>query len=493
MAKHQLSKSSFIKGLQCEKQLYLYKHHYDWMDPVSNMQQAVFDRGTDVGELAQQLFPGGINSKPETHLEYAKAAKKTEKLIEEGIKIIYEAVFIYNGVLVISDIIRKHRGKWQIYEVKSSTSVKDVHFYDAAIQYYVLNGLGLNISDVSIVHLNNEYVREGDLDIRQLFTIHSLYDDVIEIQSEIEENVTDFKKMLKRKSIPDIDIGEHCFNPYSCSFLGHCWKQVPEYSVFNLNRLHKNKKFELYYEGIVNIEDIPEDHHLSFSQRMQVDSHINNNTIVEKREIKQFLDGFTYPLYFMDFETFQPAVPMFDLSKPYQQIPFQFSVHVQKTKKGEPLHYEFLAEADGTDTRIPFIEALLNLLGDKGSIVVYNQSFERSRLNEIAAVFPKYKKRIEAVNERLVDLMIPFQKKWYYSPGMKGSYSIKSVLPSLVPELSYSNMEIADGAAASHMFYNLYFENNPKIIDATRRNLLQYCGLDTFGMIMIYEKLLKIK
>ena len=488
MGSHLLSKSSFLKGIQCEKHLYLYKHHYNWKDPISEAQQAIFDRGTNVGKLAQDLFPGGIDVAPPNPFQYDKSAQLTQKKIEEGTKVFYEASFIYDEVLVAVDILVKSGKKWKIYEVKSSTSISETYIIDAAVQYYVLKNSGLDIADISIVYMNNQYVRQGDLNINELFSVESVLGLVIEGQELIEEKVERFKAVLKSKSIPEINIGLHCSDPYDCAFLGHCWNGIPEYSVFNISGLKTDKKFELFNSGIIKINEVPEDYKFSASQRLQVDSEISKKTFIDKKGIKNFLDSLSYPLYFMDFETFMPAVPLYDTSRPYQQIPFQYSLHYQEDYQGELKHFEFLADGK-TDPRIPFIENLLKDTEGAGDILVYNQSFEMSRLKEIVRDFPQYANDIEERLTRIKDLMLPFQKKYYYKPEMKGSYSIKYVLPALVPGMSYDSLPIAEGGAAMNAFESLIYESGPKIIQKTRKNLLEYCKMDTLAMVEIFNKL----
>jgi uncharacterized protein DUF2779 len=484
-----LSKSTFLKGLQCDKHLYLYKHHYNLQDPITDNQQAIFDRGHQVGKLAQQLFPGGIDASTNSPRAYAKAVEFTKKQIDAGKKIIYEAAFIYNQVLVYADIMVKSGSNWKVYEVKSSTSISETNIYDAAIQYYTISNTGLRINDISIIYINNDYVRNGDLVIDKLFSIESVFELALEKQDEVNLEVERLKKVIAGKTIPHIDIGPHCSNPYNCAFIGHCWKHIPQNSVFDINNMRSTKKFDLYNSGIVNIEDIPDGFPLSANHQIQVDGHKYGETVIIRSAIKEFLKTINYPLYFMDFETFQPAIPMFDNSKPYQQIPFQYSLHYQKSKKAKLEHSEFLADADQSDPRIPFIENLLEATKGEGDIIVYNKTFEIMILNSIARDFPNYTDEIEERISRVKDLMIPFQKKWYYLPKMRGSYSIKYVLPALVPELSYSELEIVDGGSAQLAFENLFYETDLFKIEETRKNLLEYCKLDTLAMVEILNKL----
>ena len=488
MGSHLLSKSSFIKGLQCEKHLYLYKYHYNEMDEFSEMQEAIFQRGTDVGVFAQKLFPGGTTATEGSPPAYKKGLKKTGELILQGGKIIYEAAFQFNEVLSIADIIVKEKNKWNIYEVKSSTSISETYLNDTALQYYVISNSGIEINDFSIIHINNQYIRKGELDINELFTIESVFDSILSLQNIVEENVERFKKVLRKREIPDIDIGEHCHSPYTCSFFNYCRKHIPEDSIFDFSGMHLKKKYELYRDGIIKLDDVPDDYSLNKNNGIQLDVYKSGKAKIDREDLKSFLDDFNYPLYFMDFESFQPAVPLFDNSKPYQQIPFQYSIHLKEKNDIELKHFEFLAEP-GEDPRVKFIEGLLNDTQGDGDIVVYNKTFEITRLKEIARDFPQYADEIEKLILRIKDLMIPFQRKYYYAPEMIGSYSIKAVLPSLVPELSYDELKIKEGGLASITFESLQTETDMMIIAETREQLLEYCKLDTLAMVKILGKL----
>jgi hypothetical protein len=458
------------------------------MDEYSEMQKAIFQRGTNVGILAQQLFLGGVDTSPKNQFNYSNCLKKTTKEIKAGSKKIYEAGFQFNEVLSIADIIVKDKNSWKVYEVKSSTSISETYLNDAALQYYVLSNSGLNIKDFSIIYINNQYVRQGELDINSLFVIESVIEQVLALQEYVLENVERLKKILIKKKMPDIDIGEHCHNPYTCGFFNYCRKHIPENSIFDFSGMHLAKKYDLYRDGIINLDDVPDDYSLSKKNKLQLDVHKSSKPAVDKEAIDNFLSDLNYPLFFMDFETFQPAVPLFDNSRPYQQIPFQYSIHLKERKSNELKHFEFLAEA-GEDPRIKFIEGLLNDTEGEGSVVVYNKAFEITRLKEIARDFPKYADEIEKLILRIKDLMIPFQRKYYYAPEMKGSYSIKAVLPSLVPDLSYDELDINEGGLASIAYESLQSETDLIYIAEIKEQLLEYCKLDTLAMVRILEKL----
>jgi hypothetical protein len=490
MASHLLSKSTFIRGLQCEKNLYLYKYHPELADEISDAQQAIFDRGTSVGLLAQGLFPGGVNCAPPNHFQYEQCIVNTKKAIEDGATVLYEAGFLFDEVLVICDLLVKNRNKWNIYEVKSSTSVSEVYINDASVQYYVVSNSLENVNDIAVVYLNNQYVRKGDLDINELFITESVKNLALERAGFVKEKIAAFKDLIRKKQEPKIDIGPHCDDPYPCPFKGHCWQHVPEYSVFNISYLKFDRKFELYRQGILTLIDIPDDYPLGANQRLQVDCEKSKKPVIDKYAIKEFLTLIKYPVAYMDFETMMPAVPMFDYSRPYQQIPFQYSVHCQKNKDSELIHKDYLAEADlSKDPRKEFIEKLLSDLEGANTIIVYNQAFEITRLNEIARDFPDYGGEIQLVIAKIVDLMKPFQNKSYYAPEMKGSYSIKKVLPALVPQMKYDNLEISDGSTASRIFESLYYESNFVKIEQTRKALLEYCWMDSMAMVKILSVL----
>ena len=479
-----LSKSQFIRGLQCHKSLWLYKNKYELRTEPDAAQQAIFDAGTDVGVFAQQLFPNGH----EIIYDYKKIdenVNKTQELIDSETKTIYEASFIYEDVLVMVDILHKGDNGWEMYEVKSSTSVKEVHGNDISIQYYVLKGNGLDISKTALVHINSKYERNGELDIQQLFTIVDITDVAIANQLFVKEQLSSLKGMLEG-DIPKIDIGPHCSDPYPCDFKEHCWQHIPKYSIFDIAGLYTKKKFELYNQGILKIEDVPPDYKLSDKQRFQIDTEISMKDFINKDGIMKFLTQLEEPIGLFDFETFQQVVPAFDKQRPYQQIPFQYSLHVLNNSKLD--HYEFLGEP-GKDPREELVNRMLAQTKECKTILVYNKTFEVQRIKELALHFPDKAEKLNDILNKIVDMMKPFQDKDYYTKEMRGKFSIKLVLPALVPELSYDDLDIADGGMAMSAYAKLQKMSNADEIEKIKSDLLKYCELDTYAMVKILEKL----
>jgi len=295
-----LSKTLFIKGLQCHKALYLHKYHPELKDDISAATEALFSSGRDVGVFAQKLFPGGVEI-PYEGFSLSDQIRMTQSEIKKGTATIYEAAFGYKGAFCKVDILHKGSKGWELYEVKSSTGIKDVYYGDVAFQYYVLKSTGLQVSSASLVHINNQYVKDGDIEVGKLFTIQDL--------TEIEESVVSEELRKQREmltgDLPDIDIGEYCANPYDCDFAGHCWSHIPENSIFDLRERGVNK-FDLYRQGIIHMKDIPVDM-LNFRQAIQVAGTLKKQDRIIKENIRDFLESLWYPLYFLDFETFIAA------------------------------------------------------------------------------------------------------------------------------------------------------------------------------------------
>ena len=359
-----LSKSQYIRGLQCHKSLWLYKNKPELRDIADSSQESLFNIGNTLGELAKQLFPNGEEIEFESS-NFKGMITKTKELIENGCEVIYEAAFNENGIFAMADILVKNGDAWDMYEVKGSTGVKEYHLNDAAIQWYALSN-AIKLNHAYIVHINNQYVRDGALNINELFAISDITEEVQNRQYEIPFNLEQMDLMLSEE-MPDIDIGPHCSDPNGCDFHGHCWKHISYPSIFNLYWMNSNKKFELYYKGIKTYDDIPNDFNLNATQRLQVETYKSKQPYIENNIIKDFLDTIEYPINFFDFETFQNAIPRFYAQRPYMQIPFQYSLHIVH-EDGTMEHKEFLGD-EHSDPRNELIDRMLEDITPTGSIV----------------------------------------------------------------------------------------------------------------------------
>ncbi len=488
MSHYLLSKTSYIKGLQCPKALYFYKHFPQLRDPISPAKQAMFTRGHDVGFLARKLFPGGKDATEKGGSRSAKAIKRTEELIAAGENIIYEAAFVYDEVLVLVDILVRDGDKWKAYEVKSSLRLSKAYYNDAALQYYVLNGYGLNVSDFSLVHLNGNYVRNGAVNLNELFVVVSILKFAKEQLPQIIQKVNAHKDVLKAKEIPNVEIGEQCFFPYECDYRGQCWKHLSNGSVFELTGVSRNEQARLFREGYITADLVPDAEEIPMLARLQVHTKQTNEIVIDREKIKTFLDGLGDHLFFLDIENFQPAIPRYPGTKPFAALPFAYSL--TEKRNGEIFPSTFIAEP-GIDPRKEFITKFLEATSGEGLILVYDITAERTSLNLLKQQFPQYENELNDRLTRLRDLMEPFQQGWYHHPKMNGSISLKSVLPALVPELNYENLSIQNGNHAMSIYEKLetadLFERMEKL-----EQLEEYCLMDTLGMVKIFEVLEKV-
>lgn len=492
---HILSKSSFIRGTQCLRSLYLHRFRPGLRDEPGARLRHVFGTGNRVGLLARELFPGGIEALsrddgggPFSEAGIAGSLARTAELIEHRVPAIYEAAFARDGVICFMDILALRDGRWYAFEVKSSTRITDVFMLDAALQYYVISGAPIDLESVSIVHLDRGYVRRGALRPDGLFAVRPVTEKARAMRETVAGNIERMKAVLEAGTEPDIAIGEHCFAPYRCDFTGHCWRDVPEDSVFDIARLSKREMFAMFRAGIVRLRDVPEEFPLSPAQRLQVRSHVTGEKHADREWLRAFIESIRYPVTFMDFESFMPAVPAFDGTRPYQQVPFQYSVHVLDSPGAEPAHREYLAEAEG-DPRRAFIEHLLADTPGEGTIMVYNRAFEEGILRELALLFPEHAEAVGWRISRLCDLMTPFREQRFYVPAMKGRCSIKNVLPALVPGMGYGDLAVSDGFQAMSAYESLREESDLGVAAEIRGHLLEYCALDTLAMVKLLEKL----
>ena len=490
-----ISKSRFVSGIQCSKKLYFDIYRKDLKPEISEQQELLFSTGHEIGELAQSAFPNGRDASPENYFDFSKSIQDTKDWIDSGVKTIYEAAFSSNGVLAALDILHQTENERWAIEVKSSSEVKKYHLTDAYLQYWVMDKSGFKPDKFFLMHINTAYVKDGIINPNELFTLTDITNQVIENQVWVEKNLDNLKDILSAEAEPEVEIGKHCSSPFECDYKHHCWKHIPEQSVFSLYS-PRGLDWKLYEQGIFKIIDIPETVSLNHRQNLQVNGQKIAHSHIDKTSISEFLNNWEFPLYFFDFETLFPALPVLDGTRPFQQVPFQYSLHILKELGAKYSHKEFLAEPKdfrsiSIDPRKKLIEQMKLDFGKTGSIVAYNAAFEISRLKELAFAFPEDQTFIEDIIGRFVDLLIPFRNGWYYYPEMGGSASIKSVLPAISPEFSYKDLEISNGGDASNTFLSMIKEQFIGDEIKVRKSLKKYCERDTFGMVIIWEELMK--
>jgi hypothetical protein len=481
-----LTKSRFLAGRQCKKLLWYRVFDKDSIPEVTLGQEAIFDQGDEVGELARKCFPSGVLVTQETT---AKNVAQTAELLPKRVPL-FESGFRFDDVYCRTDILLPNAdGSWDLVEVKSGTRVKEnkVYLWDVAFQYYCLKRCGIDVRKCYLMLVDREYVCEGKLDVTAFFKREDVTGEAFLLLDDVERGIAEMTAFFAETTCPSVDIGEHCDKPYECPMKGVCWAHIPAHSVFNLHRMKTAKKFALYREGIIAVTDVPPDR-LSDKQLIQYEAERSGEPYVDQGVIRDFLNTLIYPTYYMDFETVFPVIPLQDGLRPFDHLVFQYSVHVQRTPGGELMHHEFLAE--GTDDpRRAFIEGLLRDVGNAGTVMVYNAPFEGGRLKELAEIFPEYAAQIKSLLKRIVDLYVPFRSMAYYHPDQNGSTSIKKVLPALTGK-GYLGMDIANaGDACTKYFFGVY-KNDERFPKETLFSALrEYCGLDTKAMAMIVDRL----
>lgn len=484
-----LSKSRFCSAVQCPKMLWLKQYKpEEFNEDVMN--QNILNTGSAVGDLAMGLF-GQFVEVPYGDLK--EMLHETECLIDAGTPAIAEASFSSGGNFCSVDILKNHgNGRVEIYEVKSSTSISDIYLYDAGYQYYVLNGLGYSVEKVCLVTIDNAYVRMGDLELDKLFTVTDVTTEVIEKQTEIREYIEMLREYMDKVDEPQREIGAHCFAPYSCGFFEYCTRDWPHPNIFDIASLQNRTRFKLMNNGIRSFAEVEENKAVNDKCMMQVEHELHDMPDhINEDGIKAFIDTLSYPLYFLDFESFQPAVPLYDNSSPYEQIAFQYSLHYILEESGELQHKEFLAYP-GEDPRRAVAEHLCEDIPMDVCVLAYNMGFEKGRIASLAKLYPDLEKHLLSIHGNIRDLMVPFRNKDYYNRAMEGSYSIKYVLPALFPDdpsLDYHKLEgVQNGAEASAAFTAMS-DMDPEQLEVYREYLLKYCELDTYAMVKVLERL----
>ena len=502
-----LSKSKYTGLWQCPKIAWLRQYKPE-AATIDEMVEARFVAGNMVGDLAMGLFGDfvEVTAYNGEKLDLPKMIEKTVIEMEKGTENICEASFSYNGLYCAVDILKKDGDGWAIYEVKSSTKHmnddgsytddKEVYVADISYQKYVLEHCGVKVTGTFLVCLNGDYVFDGTLDLSQLFFISDVSDEVPAETLKIEPNLAIAEKVLTSDEEPDIDLGIYCKKPYDCSFWKYCSKNIPEQSVFKLYRLSSKKKFEYYHNGWITYRDLIDNAPITNEKQLrQIEFALEDKgTYVNKTEIAVFMQSLSYPLYFLDFETMQPVIPEYVGTKPYAQVPFQYSLHYIEHEGGELKHKEFLAES-GTDPRRALAERLCEDIPMNVCVTAYNKAFECTRIKELAETYPDLSEHLTNIRNNIVDLLVPFQSGWYYNKAMGGSFSIKSVLPAIFPDdpsLNYHNLEgVHNGGEAMTIFPKIQ-HMSPEDQKIARHNLLKYCELDTYAMVKVWQELVRV-
>ena len=502
-----LSKSKYCGLWQCPKIAWLRQYKPEEAT-IDDTLQSRLDAGNVVGDLAMGLFGDfvEVTTYNGEKLDLPSMIEKTVIEMEKGTDNICEASFSYNGLYCAVDVLKKENGGWAIYEVKSSTKHKkddgsyeddkEVYLADIAYQKYVLEHLGINVTGTYLVCINSDYIFNGTLDLNQLFIISDVSKELPAQTQLIEPNLTIAEKILTSDVEPDIDLDVRCKKPYLCSFWNYCTRVIPDESVFKLYRMPMKKKIGYYKKGLITYRDLLYNANITNEKHLRQMEYAleDKGTYVKKEEIAAFLQKLSYPLYFLDFETIQPVIPQYVGTRPYAQIPFQYSLHYIEGEGGELKHKEFLAES-GTDPRRALAERLCEDIPMNVCVTAYNKSFECTRIKELAATFPDLAEHLLNIKDNIVDLLVPFQSGWYYNRAMGGSFSIKSVLPAIFPDdpsLNYHNLEeVHNGTEAMTVFPKIK-DMAPEEQQKTRHNLLKYCELDTYAMVKVWEELVRV-
>lgn len=486
-----LSKSLYCAALACPKTLWMRKNMPEQFDE-SMMNQAILDAGNEVGDLAMGLF--GDYVEVAYNSDKSCMLNDTQKLITAGTPVIAEASFAFDGLFCSVDLLKNiGDGIVEIYEVKSATGIQDYYYDDISYQYYVLTSLGFKVQTACIVYINNAYVRIGELDPQQLFQFADMTDYVKEHIGEVKENIAALEDYMDTDAEPESVICPNCLGKNDrCGYFTYCMRTMPTPNVFDIAGLHKSTMLKYCSDGVVSFKQLVDSGKLKGKYLQQAETELHDlPPQINAEAIRSFLNTLSYPIYFLDFETFNPAIPQYDYTRPYQQITFQYSLHYIEKEGGELKHKEYLAYP-GVDPRRGLAESLCCDIPINVCTTAYNMAFEKGRIREMAELYPDLSEHLMNIHDNIRDLMIPFQRREYYTREMQGSYSIKYVLPALFPDdpsLDYHSLKgVHNGGEASDTFHKMA-SMNPEELEEWRRNLLKYCELDTFAMVKVLEKL----
>jgi predicted RecB family nuclease len=488
-AKPRLSKSKYLAGRQCLKRVWLTCHHRELATEPDQSLRAIFEMGHEIGSHARTLFPDGVLVS-EKAWEHDEAMACTRELIaNESVPAIFEAAFEHRGVRVRVDVLeRLPGGQWGIREVKASTSLKDVHIDDLAVQAFVVLGSGLSVASVQLIHVDRNYVRgQQEIDWRAFFTSEEPSEPVEATLEVVASNVDEMHHVLSQPEPPAIEPSRHCSSPYQCEFWEHCTRNKPGDWVFHLPRLHADGFARMRSAGIDRISEIPFGFPLTPTQRLVSVVHRRGRPHVSS-DLPDALDGAGPPAFYLDVETINPGVPLYAGTRPYQVIPFQWSLHHVGTD-GKVSHQKFLADGS-EDPRSDFVTSLLGAVGEAPDPILVYSPYEKRILGELSTLLPERAKELDALRQRLIDLL-PIVRANVYHSAFLGSFSLKRVAPALVPGFGYEELEgVSDGGAASAAFLQIASAR----IDSAgaqriREQLLAYCARDTQALVELHGAL----
>jgi hypothetical protein len=487
-----LSKSRLIAFRQCPKRLWLEVHHPELRED-STSTQASFLVGHQVGDIAKRIYDAeGTGSVIDVKTEgYDKAFARSAQLLGKSREPIFEAGFRAAGALAFADVMlpqgRKGQTAWRMVEVKSSTSVKDYHREDVAVQTFIAQAAGVNLKSVAVACIDSGWVYPGEGDYRGLLTETDLTEEALSRSAEVKGWIAEAQRVAAQPVEPEIKMGAHCSVPFDCGFCNYCNRSnpQPEHPLDWLPHFSATKREQLAQQGVTEMREVPDE--MLNERQLLVKQHTLAKTVFFDAAGAAFdLESYGFPARFLDFETIQFAVPIWKGTRPYQQIPFQFSLHV--VSEPRRISQEAFLDISGNDPSAPFVKALITACGKRGPIFAYNATFERSRINELADRFPRFVNDLSAIATRVVDLL-PIARNRYYHPRQQGSWSIKAILPAAVPELNYENLSgVKDGGMAMAA----YCEAIQPGTTAQRKSeikdqLLSYCRLDTFAMVRLWQ------
>jgi len=495
-----ITKTTYLQFASCPKNawLQLNKPELKAMFELSDFDKSLVAKGNLVESWARKLFPGGILIS-----EYGESAHRiTKQYLKEKTKVIFQSTFINDKFLARNDALEYDADKdcWNLYEIKGTNTLDENedsvdHIEDATFQVVMLKDAGVKLGRVYLIHLNKEYIRGDEIDVSDLFVKEDISKQVDNRLESTKARMEQAAKLLFHEDENALECQcVYLGRSNHCSTFSYSHPYVPEYSVHDLSRIGSGKKklAELIDSKIYEIAEIPDGIKLSDIQQNQKDVHVTQTPIIDLHSIKSELESLTYPLYFLDYETYPPAIPLFKGFKPYQQIPFQFSLHLLKSPDAELEHFEYL-HTENSDPSKSVIAKLKEFIGQKGSVIVWSKRFEKSINAQLAERHQEDAEFLGDINDRIYDLMEIFQKQLYVHPGFKGKVSIKKVLPVLAPALSYKNLEIKEGGAAMEAWYDMVFgDKTPEEQKITATNLLTYCCLDTYAMYVIWKELTNI-